>query len=69
LKKIKRYFKRLLAGKFPKTAAIFRQLTDIKNINQSSKMTPLGFMFGGHKGMQRGTFEQQETFLIQKILP
>jgi len=59
----------LLADKFPKTAAIFRQLKDIKNINQSSKMTPLGFMFGGHKGMQRGIFEQQETVLIQKILP
>ena len=69
MKKIKKHFKRLLADKFPKTAAIFRQLKDIKNINQSSKMTPLGFMFGGHKGMQRGIFEQQETVLIQKILP
>jgi FkbM family methyltransferase len=68
LKKIKRHFRRLLADKFPKIAATFRELKDIKNFNQSSKMTQLGFMFCGHKGMQRGTFEQQETVLIQKIL-
>jgi len=56
-----------LIEKFPKISAIYRQLRDSKALNQSPKMTPLGFKFNGNKAMENALFEPFETELVKKI--
>lgn len=53
---------------FPKLAATYRQLRDTWKAFEKPRATPMGFRFAGHKAMQQGTFEPQETRLFQSLM-
>lgn len=53
---------------FPKAAQTLRHLRDSRLLSSEPVKTPLGWKFVGNKTMQDGTFEPEETRLVQALL-
>jgi FkbM family methyltransferase len=65
---IKNTLRIFIDSKFPKIASTFRYIRDSKLINEEAKLTKMGFKFSGNIQMQDGSFEQEETLAVEKIL-
>lgn len=59
---------RSFIDKSPKISMSYRYLRDSLGIYEKPVLTPHGFQFIGHKGMQTGNFEQEETELVKRLL-
>ena len=58
-----------LIERYPALAFAYRTLRDAWLFQrQRAELTPYGFRLMGNRAMQKGTFEQEETALIQKLL-
>lgn len=53
----------------PLVADAYRSLRDWRTLRRDPVRTPLGFRFCGTMGMEDGTFEPEETRLVQRLLP
>jgi FkbM family methyltransferase len=55
--------------RFPKAAAAYRYMRDIRQILQEPKETSMGFKFIGDRSMEQGIFEPEETKIAAKLFP
>lgn len=58
-----------LASCFPKTASVYRDIRDHRDLAGVPARTPFGFLFSGNRSMVEGSFEATEVELISRILP
>jgi FkbM family methyltransferase len=63
-----RLVKLFLRRRFTASAKIYRDLRDSRALRAEPVMTPQGFRFIGNVAMQNGTFEQEETGLVDRLL-
>ena len=54
--------------RFPRLFAAYQAYRSAKRMGRPATLTPLGFWLGGNAAMQAGTFEPNETALVQKLL-
>jgi len=57
-----------IAEPFPQITQLYRGLRDQSDRNQPALPTQWGFTFAGHNAMASGTFEPEETRLLQDLL-
>ena len=57
-----------LIQKFPSIERAYRKLAWITYYRDKPRYTPMGFKFSGNKSMSNGSFEPNETRLINSLL-
>ena len=57
-----------LVERFPRLALLYRLIRDSRFLTQKSVLTPFGFSFIGNVDMQKGVFEKEEAYLVNKML-
>lgn len=62
-----RHAKRFLK-RFSTLARIYRTVRDSRALRSDGTLTPQGFRFVGNPAMENGTFEPEETALVQRLL-
>jgi hypothetical protein len=59
---------RPLLSRFPRIAAMYRNMRDQLDFMEAPVTTPWGFKLAGNVSMAKGTFEPAETELVRSIL-
>lgn len=65
---MQRHLVRMLDNMTPAIATRMRRTRDRWRLKKDARTTPFGFRFKGNEAMEAGTFEPEETFIIQKLL-
>ena len=59
---------RPIAERYPELAKLYRDYRSSRSLNKTPRPIPLGFQFIGNPAMETGTFEPNETAVIQENL-